>query len=166
MPTKKKKVKRGLIIIALVLTVLILAVLVLGGFGFVGPFRGLAVQRIAWKYDEARRPGEIIFYGASNFAQWESMEDDFAEYKVQNHGFGGSTDKDLVHYADKILYPYVPNIVIFQTGSNDYVQAEGSDSEKVAACMAYKEEMFSLFHEKMPDAIFIVMSGLLVNRTI
>jgi lysophospholipase L1-like esterase len=28
--------------------------------------------------------------------------------------------------------------------------------------MAYKEEMFSLFHEKMPDAIFIVMSGLLL----
>jgi hypothetical protein len=40
------------------------------------------------------------------------MEEDIPGFKVQNHGFGGSADKDLVYYAGK-----------------------------VAACMEYKKEI-------------------------
>ena len=90
------------------------------------------------------------------------MENDLPEYKVQNHGFGGSTDKDLVERADKLLYPYDPQVVFFQTGSNDYVSIKGSDEEKIAKCMEYKKQMFSTFHEKLPYSYFVVMSGLLL----
>ena len=34
------------------------------------------------------------------------MENDLSDYRVQNHGFGGCTDHDLVQYADKLVYPY------------------------------------------------------------
>lgn len=131
-----------------------------------GPFSYLqfdAQERtIVKKYDAAERRGEIVFYGASNFRLWTEMDADLSEYKVQNHGFGGSTDKDLVQRADVLLYPYAPSVVFFQTGSNDYVSLEGSDEEKVASCMAYKKSMFALFHEAMPNAKFVVMSGLLL----
>lgn len=133
-----------------------------------GPFRGLfkgfegEIAAIEQKYDTNTRKGEIVFYGASNFRLWTEMENDLAEYKVQNHGFGGSTDKLLVRYADRILYPYEPKIVFFQTGSNDYVELPGTDAEKVAACMAYKREMFETFHEQLPETEFVVMSGLLL----
>ena len=43
---------------------------------------------------------------------------------------GGSTDKLLVKYADKLLYPYNPKIVFFQTGSNDYVSLSGLMKKK------------------------------------
>ena len=52
--------------------------------------------------------------------------------------------------------------MFFQTGSNDYVVISGTDEEKVAACMAYKREMFDAFHQALPDATFVVMSGLLL----
>lgn len=133
-----------------------------------GPFKALfkgygdEVSAIEKKYDVSQSKGGIIFYGASNFRLWTEMENDLSPYPVQNHGFGGSTDKMLVQYADRILYPYEPKLVFFQTGSNDYVVISGTDDQKIEACMAYKREMFDTFHEALPDAKFVVMSGLLL----
>ena len=115
----------------------------------------------SYLYSDVRK-GEIIFYGASNFARWGTLDEDMSEYKVQNHAFGGSTDVELVGYAPELLFPYEPAVVFFQTGSNDYVQQEGTDEEKIAKCMNYKKAMFADFHEKMPDAKFVIMSGLLL----
>lgn len=114
------------------------------------------------RYDPAVRKGEIVFYGASNFRLWTEMENDFAAYKVQNHGFGGSTDRDLVARAEQLLYPYKPQIVVFQTGSNDYVSLSGSDEEKISTCIKFKREMFETFHERLPDTEFVILSGLLL----
>lgn len=124
-------------------------------------FWQLVVDDITEKYSTDRK-GEVIFYGASNFSLWSSLDDDMAAYKVQNHGFGGSIDVELVGYADQLLFPYEPSIVFFQTGSNDYVKLEGTDQEKIEKCMAYKKQMFEAFHKQLPDAKFVIMSGLLL----
>lgn len=88
-----------------------------------GPFTYLQFdsqeRAIVEKYDAEERQGEIVFYGASNFRLWTEMENDLSEYKVQNHGFGGSTDKDLVERAETLLYPYAPAVMFFQTGFAD-----------------------------------------------
>ena len=163
----KKGVKiAGISIVSLALACLLGLIITGAQIGW-GPFASLyswdkEVNPIAKKYDANERQGEIIFYGASNFRLWTDMEEDLSEYKVQNHAFGGSTDKLLVEYADKLLYPYNPSIVFFQTGSNDYVSLSGTDEEKVKACMEYKKQMFDTFHEKCPNAKFVVMSGLLL----
>lgn len=133
-----------------------------------GPFRFLfkgyegQVRAIEQKYDAETRKGEIVFYGASNFRLWKEMEDDFKEYKVQNHAFGGSTDPMLVEYADRLLFPYEPAIVVFQTGSNDFASMIGSDEAMLNASFSRKVEMFDAFHERLPNAKFLVMSGLLL----
>lgn len=132
-----------------------------------GPFSFLHtwdedVEKIQQAYPAEENQNGIIFYGASNFRMWTEMENDLPEYRVQNHGFGGCTDQDLMHYADKLLYPYHPAIVFFQTGSNDYVSLKGTDAEKVAACMDYKKQMFAEIHDHLPDAKLVVMSGLLL----
>jgi Lysophospholipase L1 and related esterases len=132
------------------------------GFDYMGPFQALAPWKVENQYNTSSRQNEIVFYGASNFARWNDMESDLSGYKVQNHGFGGSTDKALAYYASKLLYPYHPKVVFFQTGSNDYVQLKGTDDEKVKKCMDYKKQMFATFHQKLPDAKFVVMSGLLL----
>ncbi len=119
-------------------------------------------QNILGKYSLSGTQ-EIVFYGASNFAFWKTMENDLQPFKVQNHAFGGSTDKDLVAYAPYLLYPYDPSFVFFQTGSNDYAQStQPTDAEKVREAMDYKKQMFAMFHEQMPDATFIVMAGILL----
>ena len=127
-----------------------------------GVWKG-AAQDIARKYDPEVRNRETIFYGASNFSYWTFMERDLEPYAVQNHAFGGSTDKELYYWAPYILYPYQPPFVFFQTGSNDYVASKAATDElKVQEAVAYKKKMFAEFHENLPDARFIVMSGLLL----
>lgn len=164
-----RKEKRKLLLgIVIGVVVLIVYFAIIGWQTNWGPFRFLykgydaEVAAIEKRYDADTRQQEVIFYGASNFRLWTEMENDLHEYKVQNHGFGGSTDKMLVEYADRILYPYQPNIVFFQTGSNDYIELSGTEEEKVAACMEYKKQMFAQFHEQLPNAKFVVMSGLLL----
>ena len=164
---KKKKIAIIVSSVCVGLALVILLGLIFTGLyvGW-GPFTYLQFdsqeRAIVKKYDAEERQGEIVFYGASNFRLWTEMENDLAEYKVQNHGFGGSTDKDLVERAETLLYPYSPAVVFFQTGSNDYVSLSGTDEEKVAACMEYKEYMFTTFHERLPEAKFVVMGGLLL----
>lgn len=163
-----KKPLKIVIIVAAALVAASLAGLVITGLkiGW-GPFSFLHtwdadVEKLRQTYPAEENQNGIIFYGASNFRMWTEMENDLPEYRVQNHGFGGCTDKDLAHYADKLLYPYHPAIVFFQTGSNDYVSLKGTDAEKVAACMDYKKQMFAEIHDQLPDAKLVVMSGLLL----
>lgn len=163
----KKCVKIIIAVVAALLAACLLGLIITGAQIGWGPFASLyswdkEVDPIVEKYDAKQRQGEIIFYGASNFKLWTELDNDFGGYKVQNHAFGGSTDKLLVEYADKLLYPYNPKIVFFQTGSNDYVSLSGTDAEKVKACMEYKMQMFDEFHKRLPDAKFVVMSGLLL----
>ena len=126
----------------------------LGWFFFGGPFRDLSISRIRRQYRN-RPPGEIIFYGASNFTFWRTLEKDMAPYVVQNHGFGGSTDNDLMKYAEKALYNFEPAVVVFQSGSNDFVIGMSPDE-----IMANKDKMFSMFRKRLPNATFIVLSML------
>jgi lysophospholipase L1-like esterase len=125
-----------------------------------GPFDTFYVNRLARSTRDEPKGG-IIFYGASNFARWKEINTDLAPYHVVNHGFGGSTDKRLVKHADKLLFPLEPSIVVFQTASNDYLFMTGSDEAQAAKCLEHKKQMFAYFHEMLPDAEFVVLSGLL-----
>ncbi|MDR2453525.1 MAG: GDSL-type esterase/lipase family protein [Bifidobacteriaceae bacterium] len=126
-----------------------------------GPFDSFYVDRLA-KATADEPKGGIVLYGASNFARWREVNTDLAPHHVINHGFGGSTDKRLVKHAGQLLFPYEPSIVVFQTGSNDYLLMGGTDQAKAAKCLEYKEQMFADFHERLPEAQFVVMSGLLL----
>lgn len=119
-----------------------------------GPMMGLYVSRLE-KQSQTKQKGSVLFYGASNFRLWKNMETDLAPYPIINHGFGGSTDADLIKYADRLLYPFEPSVVFIQTGSNDF--ASGMSMEAV---IENKKKMYSLFREKLPEATFVVMSSL------
>lgn len=120
-----------------------------------------AVARFVAQRYEMRPLGEIVYYGASNFAMWDNMEQDMMPYAVQNHGVGGSIDLELIEHADVLLYPFHPRAVFIQTGSNDYTQ--GATMEE---CFANKEKMYGLFAEKLPNTKFFFMAGLpLPNRS-
>ena len=162
--SKKAKIVLGLFLGLAVLTVIVW--MYVGLTVEWGPFKFLAFNKrekeILTSYDADSRQGEIVFYGASNFRLWKEMDEDMQPFVVQNHGFGGSTDQDLMDRAERLLYPYQPAIVVFQTGSNDCAQLKGTDDEIYNQVIERKLRMFETFHEKLPDASFVVISGILM----
>lgn len=154
-PKRKKRWPKVLIVIGSLLLALVLAALVvLGGWGYFGPLKGLSVTRIQLKYP-GTPTGNVVFYGASNFTMWGELEEDMLPFVAQNHGFGGSADDDLMRHAEKLLYPYEPSIVVFQSGSNDFVL--GMTVDEVCA---NKDKMYAAFRERLPGVPFVVMSML------
>jgi len=82
--------------------------------------------------DKASPPpqNEIVFVGSSSIRMWKSTEA-FPDLKVINRGFGGSQIADSVRYAERIILPYKPRIVVVFAGGND-INA-GRSPEQVAA---------------------------------
>jgi lysophospholipase L1-like esterase len=73
----------------------------------------------------------ILFIGSSSIRLWKTLEHDFPEHKVINRGFGGSEIGDSVRFADRIVVPYRPKLVVMYAGGND-INA-GKSPEQVAA---------------------------------
>jgi|ERR1043166_5856528 lysophospholipase L1-like esterase len=61
----------------------------------------------------------ILFIGSSSIRMWKSLAADFPDRKVINRGFGGSQIIDSAHYADRIVIPYHPKLIVFYAGGND-----------------------------------------------
>ncbi len=61
---------------------------------------------------------EIVFVGSSSIRFWKSTEA-FPDLKIVNRGFGGSQVSDSVKYADRIILPYKPRIIVVFAGGND-----------------------------------------------
>jgi len=47
------------------------------------------------------------------------LAEDFPKHRVINRGFGGSQIIDSVGYADRIVLPYKPRLVVLYSGGND-----------------------------------------------
>ena len=74
-------------------------------------------------------PGGIVFVGSSSIVRWKTLAQDFPHHHVINRGFGGSAVSDSVLFADRIVTPYQPKMVVFFAGSNDI--ASGKSAETV-----------------------------------
>ena len=120
------------------------------------------VEKIEQKYSAESSSGCTLFYGASNFRMWKNMDKDLAEFSAQNHGFGGATDVLLMHYAERILFPYSPSVVVVQSGSNDYMGLTGSKEKKAQTSLALKKQMYAYFRERLPKAKFVALGALLM----
>lgn len=72
----------------------------------------------------------VLFVGASGIRLWTSLEKDFPNHRVINRGFGGSQIADVTHFADRIVIPYKPTLIVLQSGGND-INA-GKTPEQVA----------------------------------
>ncbi len=75
--------------------------------------------------------GGIVFVGSSSIRMWTSLAEDFPHHRVLNRGFGGSQIVDSVHFADRIVIPYEPRMVVLYAGGNDI--NKGKSPEEVVA---------------------------------
>ena len=71
--------------------------------------------------DKASPPpqGAIVFVGSSTVRLWKTLAEDFPHHNVINRGFGGSELADSVHFADRIVTPYKPRLIVLFAGTND-----------------------------------------------
>lgn len=74
-------------------------------------------------------PGGVVFVGSSSIRLWDTLERDFPFVHIVKRGFGGSTLADAVRYADRIVIPYSPSLVVLYAGDNDL--AAGRTAQQV-----------------------------------
>ena len=82
--------------------------------------------------DKANPPadGEIMFLGSSSIRMWD-VKKWFPDLPVINRGFGGSQIADSLFYAERIVVPRKPRVIVFYAGDNDI--AAGKSPERVLA---------------------------------
>ncbi len=97
------------------------------------------------------KEGANLFVGSSSIAIWQDMDEYFPDYYVLNRGFGGSHYSDLIHYADRIIYPYHPTKVFIYEGDNDI--AAGEDIKAIFEEAKQLREMISQNLPGVPVAI-------------
>jgi lysophospholipase L1-like esterase len=82
----------------------------------------------------------ILFVGDSQFTRWKSIHDDLKGYTVINRGFGGSKMSDLLQYADRIVIPYQPRLIVVNEGGND-INAGRTPEAVLADVKAFVEKV-------------------------
>ena len=70
---------------------------------------------------------------------------------------------DLIHFADRIVTPYAPRLILVYEGDNDV--AAGKTAEQV---FADYQEFVSLVHDQLPDTriAFIAIKPSLARRSL
>jgi lysophospholipase L1-like esterase len=86
--------------------------------------------------------GAVLVIGSSGVRLWKTLAEDFPEYKMINRGFGGSHIADSVHFADRIVIPYKPRLIILRAGGND-INAGKSPEQVLADFTAFVEKVRS-----------------------
>jgi lysophospholipase L1-like esterase len=87
------------------------------------------VQRLEKERTELTYDPALLFYGSSSIRLWETLNDDFAEYKPANLGFGGSTLAACDWFFDRLVAPFHPSSIIVYAGDNDL--GDGRHPEEV-----------------------------------
>ena len=96
----------------------------------------------------------IVFIGASSIVRW-NLPDSFPELgpRAINRGFGGSLAADSTRYADRIVIPYKPRIVVFYAGDND-VEANHTPEQIAGDFTAFERKV----HAALPATQIIFIS--------
>jgi lysophospholipase L1-like esterase len=97
--------------------------------------------------------GALLFIGSSTIRRWTSLAQDFPQHKVINRGFGGSEIADATHFADRIIFPHSPRMVLLRAGGND-INA-GKSPEQVFSDF---KEFVATVQAKLPEADIVFIS--------
>lgn len=83
--------------------------------------------------DQANPPpqGAILLAGDSQFYRWETLEADLPGYTIVNRGIDSFQTSDLVQFADRLVIPHKPRLIVLHVGGNDI--HNGKSPEQVLA---------------------------------
>lgn len=71
--------------------------------------------------DRAAPPpqGAILLAGDSQFYRWKTLHDDLPGHTIVNRGIDSFTTADLVFFADRLVLPCKPRMIVLHVGGND-----------------------------------------------
>ncbi len=95
----------------------------------------------------------ILFIGSSSIRMWKTLAKDFPDHQVINRGFGGSQIIDSVNLAERIVFPYQPQKIVFYAGGND-INAGKTPEHVFTDFKSFVEKV----HAKLPDTIIHYIS--------
>ena len=64
-------------------------------------------------------PGGVLLVGDSQFYRWKTLADDLPGYTIVNRGIDSFTMTDVVYFADRLVRPYKPRLIVVHAGGND-----------------------------------------------
>lgn len=104
--------------------------------------------------DKAQPPAEggIMFLGSSSIRMWD-VHKWFPDLPVVNRGFGGSQIADSLFFAERIVLPRKPRVIVFYAGDNDI--AAGKTPERVFA--DYKAFVAKI-HKLLPETRIVYIA--------
>jgi lysophospholipase L1-like esterase len=154
----------------------ITAALLLGASLFAAPEKWASEINKYTQADAIKAPARdaVVFVGSSSIRRWTSLAADFPGITTINRGFGGSELSDSVFYADRIVIPYAPRLVVVYAGENDLQagkSAEGLLADFKAFCAKIhpalpKTKIIFLAVKESPSRAKIRDKVLLANQLI
>lgn len=113
-----------------------------------------AIENIEWE-DSVRvvMKNEVLFIGSSSIRLWKTLQRDFDPIPVINRAFGGSTLPELIYYADRMIFPYQPGLIVLYCGENDI--AEGASPEQTFETF---KKLDQLIRTNLPETRMIYIS--------
>ena len=133
----------------------LLAALLLAGPALAAPEKWAADIDKFTAADTAQPPpaNAVVFVGSSSIRLWSTLAGDFPKVTVINRGFGGSEMADSVFYADRIVIPYKPRLVVVYAGENDINAGKGPETV-LADFRAFRAKV----HAALPATKIIYLS--------
>lgn len=100
-----------------------------------GPARWEETIRKFEAGDKASPPptGAVLLIGGSNARRWTDVGTYFPAHRVINRGFGGAHLGDVLHFADRIVLPYAPKVILLNAGGNDLSSGKSPEEVRDAA---------------------------------
>ncbi|MEZ5013787.1 MAG: GDSL-type esterase/lipase family protein [Chitinophagales bacterium] len=105
--------------------------------------------------DKSIPKSPILFVGSSSIKNWMRFDSTFAGYPVLNRGFGGSTLKDQIQYANDILLPHTPRQIVIYCGENDFAN---SDSITAATVFNRFVSYYTIIRKNYPEVPVLYIS--------
>src|SRR5690242_3439695 len=72
------------------------------------------------------QPKSTLFVGRSSSRYWDRAKA-FPDTSWIKRGFGGSHVYDNIYYADRIIFPYKPKLIVFYAGDADVAANKDAD---------------------------------------
>lgn len=91
----------------------------------------------------------ILFTGSSSIRMWTDLEKDFPDKNVLNRGFGGSTMRDMLYYADALIISYNPKAIFIYEGDNDLGFANRTPKQIFASA----DSLMTVIRAKLPQTV-------------
>ncbi|MFZ5916048.1 MAG: SGNH/GDSL hydrolase family protein [Chloroflexota bacterium] len=102
--------------------------------------------------------GGIVFTGSSSIRFWKTLTEDMAPLPVVNRGFGGSQIHQVTYYADRIILPYKPKVVVLYAGENDIAGVKFSKKKKAEEVLEAFRNFCEAVHKKLPETMIYFVS--------